>query len=704
MNKKLAEFRVGILLLAFLLCAGILAGCGKDDKNGTDTTVTVTPTATSSATPTPTPTPAREPKDYSLAELYETVGKDNLYRILTADAPVQEDGDEERVPDCQILNAETTGDYVLACLRNNSGEDERSSGEYVLFHLGRPDLTRRLIPGYRDYEACLLEDGTVEIWDTDGKSVHVYNREFEEIKAFSPQGDREEYFVDFSEDGLMWFSAGDEEPVMIAYDTDGTCLGRFPYNSEFLLYSCTGIEDGNYYFLADAKGIHLMMPMVLKKGATELVTMDEETLGVSVYGMIVSGQTDTLWFLHRLGDIEGEVYFPKEAYRESIYRWKGNRILTCADTSARFDLSADDSAAERESETAVWSDYRVFDLDSFTRLGMLSGKELPQYKTLFSESLSAKGYVFFAGMTTKGTELLLWDLNAETPKPIEHVARIAEESVSERTKSLVAEIEKEYGISIHFDEKSVSESSFKPWYNMPIIEDERVILGLVEEVAYFVKQYPKELWREMCGTDRSGLDMYLVSDLVSTGEDIFIASGVTQTWGERLAVGYSAYGISAKTFAHETMHLMEHRIRQYGLDNGFDWSLFWAGERVSPEYGYSNGSGAPQEDGEFHGAWSYRTEEDGIDPDKIWFARTYGTWNELEDRATVMEELYDCNRKMFEKYPHLRDKAADMTAIIRGAFPCVSSSEKPLFWERAIGIIQPETRMDDWKKYPAEQY
>ena len=83
----------------------------------------------------------------------------------------------------------------------------------------------------------------------------------------------------------------------------------------------------------------------------------------------------------------------------------------------------------------------------------------------------------------------------------------------------------------------------------------------------------------------------------------------------------------------------------------------------------------------------------------MWYARMYGAWNDLEDRATVIEMMFDNNREALEQYPHLRDKAEDIAAVIRFAFPCIAASEEPVLWERATGIVLPETRMEAWKEY-----
>ena len=75
-NISLIKNRVGILMLAFLLCAGILAGCGKDNGtsagNGTPDAGAATATIPATATSSPTPTvPFME-------TAYENIGMDDV--------------------------------------------------------------------------------------------------------------------------------------------------------------------------------------------------------------------------------------------------------------------------------------------------------------------------------------------------------------------------------------------------------------------------------------------------------------------------------------------------------------------------------------------------------------------------------------------------------------------------------------------------
>ena len=708
-RRQLTRGRVGIFLSAFLLCLAFLAGCGRNTADD-NTTVTITAALTQSptvtqpptATQSPTPTPEREPKDYALSDLYTTVGRDNLYSLLldTGEA----DGE---YPLNTISDAWIAGDYVLAALSRDTADGE-SMNEYVLFHLGRPDLMRRMTPTFRENQTCLLPDGTVFLWDIDANMAHVYNRELEEIRTIVPQEEGSWFCVGFSEDGTLWLGRSGSEHCVIAYSADGTRLGNYGYGADCSISRYAGSANGKCYFCATNEDGTLQLPLVLNEGTTELACVTGESEGEEFGGLFASESTDFLWFVHPLGEPENGVFFRKQSLRESLQLWSGSRFLTSGYADSRLDRGTDgwirvDWSKELDDFSAY--DYRVYDFSDAKCLGSITVEEVPQYAGFRALAFAESGRVLFSGVErSKGTELLLWDLNAETAVPIPQFTRISEMSVEEYTQKRVAEIEKEYGITIHYDQESISDSVFTPWYSMPAITDAKQILGFVEEVAYYLQDYPKEICREMQSNDRVGLDLYLVTALNDPESGESKASGSTQTGGDRLAVVYTSYGLGSETiFLHETMHLMEHRILQYALDNGFNWDSYWDAERTTDQYPYTYGESEPPSDGSFHGAWSSFLGTDEIDPDEVWFARTYGIWNEWEDRATMMELMCDGHREIFETYPHLGNKAKDIAAVIRGAFPSIAASDKPFLWEQSTGIVLPQTRLEDWKKYAAEQ-
>ena len=129
-----------VLLLFAVLFLSACAGDGKtaakrrDSKSGS-LAATLTPTPSPTSTPSPTPTPMREPEDYDVAELYKAVdGIPNMYELPIA----------EYMKGREFEDLKVSGNYVLAYYfpRGSDGITDYMRPCCVLFHLGRPDLTR----------------------------------------------------------------------------------------------------------------------------------------------------------------------------------------------------------------------------------------------------------------------------------------------------------------------------------------------------------------------------------------------------------------------------------------------------------------------------------------------------------------------------------------------------------------------------------
>ena len=682
-----------MVALVFLL---LLAGCGKNDTDGTGDGVTVTtslsPTATSTptCTPSPTPTPAREPKEYSLDELYDKAGDDNIFRLVNV-----EFSDAEQTQHRAMSNeVHTAGDYVLMQMIDMDwGEDEHPR-EYVLFHLGRPDLKRYFSPDFSERIAQVLEDGTVVMMDWDSEKVRVYDREFEPLRTFEIGESSVIDVIGISEDGLLWY-CNSETKCVEAYDLYGNPVGTYPHPGtdvdEYI-----GTLGGKRYFCGTCEE-YTLCTMILEERATELSIAEMRT----DYNGLLSCRNGRLnWSLRILGDSENEVFFRKAVEHEYLSLWRGDRFATEGDTIDR--AGGTDGDASPDSLRSY--DYRVYDLSRQVIAGRLGAARIPQYFRLNPRCLSMKDHVFFEGETDDGSrELLLWDVSREEPEPIVSIAKTTDENLQEHIDREVEAIRKKYAIDIHYDNESLQNSTFVPWYEITPLENLFDVMDFVDCVAVRLTEYPTDLWREMCCDEKGGVDMYLDQYMVAPDNNNFVAAGVVDYFEERIEVAFSKDALASfdTMFAHETMHMMEYRIWYYTDAKDMSWFDYW-NTLNSEKYPYQ--LEYVSSDAEVPGVRYAGYARVDNDPDDIWFVRSYGMWNQNEDRATVMERMYAADTETFELCPHLRDKAMAISAALRAAFPCVAASDEPVIWEHALGIIDPEPYFEVWKKFPPQRY
>ena len=82
-------------------------------------------------------------------------------------------------------------------------------------------------------------------------------------------------------------------------------------------------------------------------------------------------------------------------------------------------------------------------------------------------------------------------------------------------------------------------------------------------------------------------------------------------------------------------------------------------------------------------------------PDTVWFVDAYAKANPKEDRARIMEYLFDSKDELPAAFGsvHLMEKAQYLCAIIRECFPSTRAVET-LPWERLIEAV-PYSNFED---------
>lgn len=182
--------------------------------------------------------------------------------------------------------------------------------------------------------------------------------------------------------------------------------------------------------------------------------------------------------------------------------------------------------------------------------------------------------------------------------------------------------------------------------------------------------FPAELYSEIISSENGfdKLKFYFVGRFDSEKNSNDISAYCSNFNGE-LFIAYSVNSFTYSTFCHELMHAMEYRIN----DNVSDFYNEW--DQLNPdgfEYTYFDNERIP----------FYENEEY-----QQYFARDYGTNNQLEDRATVFEEV--CSSDFIneespwwaEKNP-LSKKASYLKTVIKRSYPSLSN-----LWEKYDNII-----------------
>lgn len=249
------------------------------------------------------------------------------------------------------------------------------------------------------------------------------------------------------------------------------------------------------------------------------------------------------------------------------------------------------------------------------------------------------------------------------------ITKIAATDIEDKINSIRDEIKNKYGVETELA-KEYNENSIPNDYFYDNNYSKGQILLAMYDFEKCLSTFPAEFYSEIINSE-AGFDklkFYFVGNFDSEKNSNDVSAYCSNTDGE-LYIVYSVNGFTYSTFCHELMHAMEYRISDnvpYLYD---EWN------QLNPdgfEYTYFDNEKNP----------FYENEEN-----QQYFIRDYGTNNELEDRATVFEEVCDSEFRndespwWAERKP-LSEKASYLKTAIRKSYPSLSN-----IWKKYDNLI-----------------
>ena len=307
-NKRISARLLKVFLL-FLLCAGVLTACGKDKakKNGSDAATPTVTTVPATTTPSPTPTIA------FVKQAYETVGRDNVYRL-----PIVTPSEET-----SCYCEDVAGDYALFSISKSvpstDGQETSLKNSLVLAKPLVSSEIKTLEPDFLTGYTMLFADGSVLLEDIDAHALRLYDNTLTEVRSY-------------------------------ALD-DSVFLGR-----------CLGITDGKWCFTAtsvDRDTTYLYVPKDGGEAAFGPEPSATDTTGISArysypYGWdyMMDSSLPATWNFHEMSDARKGIAFPKSRLREVTACLWGAKLC------GRGTIPVDDETENNE--------YRLYELEKRT--------------------------------------------------------------------------------------------------------------------------------------------------------------------------------------------------------------------------------------------------------------------------------------------------------------------------------------------------
>jgi hypothetical protein len=337
----------------------------------------------------------------------------------------------------------------------------------------------------------------------------------------------------------------------------------------------------------------------------------------------------------------------------------------------------------------------VYDVTEQTLLGTLSTEGMGLVNS-GAICLTDKGYALIdIGLSDEEYDLVLWNFAAEEPQFIEGSKKTEPSEETLELREYAKRISDEFGICVYFEEVDMHGSMFNNFRLIPC-EDAFRLRQMMQELYEIVSIFPDGFWTDILADGEKDVVRFFLCDSFERTDISVIeeAAALTSSSTNEICMAYGVQYMNQfkTTFVHETMHMMEVRIRKYCEENDLDFFEYWRSELNTSKYGYydsyTDDKGRTIED--YSGTYYDK-------PSKAWFIDAYARTNEREDRARILENLYAGNYFYFKESKYLRAKAQNLCAIIRAAFPSVAASESPMPWENDIGVTDPAEYLEKYK-------
>ena len=323
------------------------------------------------------------------------------------------------------------------------------------------------------------------------------------------------------------------------------------------------------------------------------------------------------------------------------------------------------SSSYDENDTSIT--YRLTDYDSLVNREIKV--EYGKYSYPGVSSMSGKYSVISVCDETGKSNTITVINNFSGTSSTADVTKISAVDIDSKINSIRDEIKSKYGVETQLAEE-YDENTIPNDYFYDNNYSKAQILLAIYDFEKCLSTFPAEFYSEIISSETSfdKLKFYFVGSFDYEKNSNDISAYCSNTNGE-LYIVYSVNGFTYSTFCHELMHAMEYRINDnvpYFYD---EWN------QLNP-YGFE---------------YTYFDNEKNLfyenEENQQYFIRDYGTNNELEDRATVFEEVCDCefrNEELpwwAERKP-LSDKASYLKNAIRSSFPSLSN-----IWETYDNLI-----------------
>ncbi len=253
------------------------------------------------------------------------------------------------------------------------------------------------------------------------------------------------------------------------------------------------------------------------------------------------------------------------------------------------------------------------------------------------------------------------------------------DSLLEDIAKTVEKAEQEMGIDILYGSEG---NDFVLYDYVGVAEtDVYEVFDSVSTLIDILEKYPKGMLKEAYKDSHKGLKIYLCGTIYGVADgSLGTAGGVTSEADGYIIMAVDTDNNMKYDIPHELSHVFDRRINEYCFTEGKDLMTMWVDATKVDGYTYT------------YSGYEYNndyTMDYEYNEDDVWFVDNYARTYPTEDRARLMENLFNPDgygyQRMME-YDNLVYKSKLYSYILRICFDSCDTSETH-FWETGLGTI-----------------
>ncbi len=331
--------------------------------------------------------------------------------------------------------------------------------------------------------------------------------------------------------------------------------------------------------------------------------------------------------------------------------------------------------------TQIYSDInllRFYDLRNNT---LVSQAELPYDGFVSSADFTDKGTVLISmqmyDTDEGGFYLYLYDLPSVSAtnkgEPFEAIIT-TQEALWQKIHNIAEKLEAETEIDILYGAEGNDFDNFS--YMGKAEKDVFAVYSAMTTIQEVLSKYPKGMLKESYAETHKGLQLYLCGDILGMGYNSLDSAGGLTTESEGYIVVVLDINNNIKfDLPHELSHVFDRRIEYVSTFSEESYMATWEGfTPVTNGYVYS------YED--YTDNYKYTLDYESK-PENVWFLTGYSRTYPTEDRAQIMEHLFNYDNEFSSnilEYENLKSKAELYCRILRECFESCKTDEI-LQWE-----------------------